>query len=157
VKGWLLDTNVISEVSGAKPDRKVEKWINSQPEHTLFLSILTIAEYQKGIEHLSPGDKLRPRLQQAVVALETRFSGRILSVSDQIALRWGSISGEVKRLTGHPPSVIDTMLAATAIEHSLYLATRNVADVAKSGAEVFNPWKDDPIHFSLSNAPQRRS
>jgi predicted nucleic acid-binding protein len=157
VKGWLLDTNVIAEISGAKPDRKVEKWVNSQPEHTLFLSILTIAEYQKGIEHLSPGDKLRPRLQQAVVALETRFSGRILSVSDQIALRWGSISGEVKRLTGHPPSVIDTMLAATAIEHSLYLATRNVADVARSGAEIFNPWKDDPIHFSLSNTPQRRS
>ncbi len=157
MKGWLLDTNVISEVSGARPDRRVEKWLRSQPEHTLFLSILTIAEYQKGIEHLSPGDKLRPRLQQAVVALETRFSGRILSVSDQIALRWGSISGEVKRLTGHPPSVIDTMLAATAIEHSLYLATRNVADVAKSGAEVFNPWKDDPIHFSLSNTPQRRS
>ena len=157
MKGWLLDTNVISEVSGAKPDRKVEKWINSQPEHTLFLSILTIAEYQKGIEHLSPGDKLRPRLQQAVVALETRFSGRILSVSDQIALRWGSISGEVKRLTGHPPSVIDTMLAATAIEHSLYLATRNVADVAKSGAEVFNPWKDDPAYFFLSNSSLRRS
>jgi hypothetical protein len=89
--------------------------------------------------------------------LETRFSGRILSVSDQITLRWGSISGEVKRLTGHPPSVIDTMLAATAIEHSLYLATRNVADVAKSGARVFNPWKDNPIHFLLSNTPQRRS
>jgi predicted nucleic acid-binding protein len=157
VKGWLLDTNVIAEISGAKPDRKVEKWVNSQPEHTLFLSILTIAEYQKGIEHLSPGDKLRPRLQQAVVALETRFSGRILSVSDQIALRWGSISGEVKRLTGHPPSVIDTMLAATALEHNLYFATRNVADVAKSGVTVFNPWKDDPAHFSLSNSSLRRN
>ncbi len=157
MKGWLLDTNVIAEISGAKPDRKVEKWISSQPEHMLFLSILTIAEYQKGIEHLSLGDKLRPRLQQAVVALETRFSGRILSVSDQIALRWGSISGEVKRLTGHPPSVIDTMLAATAIEYSLYLATRNVADVAKSGAEVFNPWKDDPARFPISNSSSRRS
>ena len=154
---WLLDTNVIAEISGAKPDRKVEKWVNSQPEHTLFLSILTIAEYQKGIEHLSPGDKLRPRLQQAVIALETRFSGRILSVSDPIALRWGSISGDVKRLTGHPPSVIDTMLAATAIEHSLYLATRNVADVAKSGAEVFNPWKDDSARFPVSNSSLRRS
>ena len=89
MNGWLLDTNVISEVGGAKPDRRVEKWISSQPEHLLFLSILTIAEYQKGIHHLPPGDKLRPRLQQSVIALEARFSGRILSVSDQIALRWG--------------------------------------------------------------------
>jgi hypothetical protein len=149
VNGWLLDTNVISEVSGAKPDRRVEQWIGSLPESTLFLSILTLAEYQKGIQHLPHGDRLRPRLQQAVIALEARFSGRILSVSDPITLRWGTISGEVKRLTGHSPSVIDTLLASTAIEYGLYLATRNVADVARSGASVFNPWKDDPARFPL--------
>lgn len=149
MNGWLLDTNVIAEVSGAKPDPKVERWLMPLPEHTLFLSILTIGEYQKGIQHLPPGDKLRPRLQRAVVALETRFSGRVLSVSDQIVLRWGSISGEVKRLTGHSPSVIDTLLAATAIEHNLYLATRNVVHVVNSGAAVFNPWKDDPAQFPI--------
>jgi predicted nucleic acid-binding protein len=149
VNGWLLDTNVIAEVSGAKPDRRVEQWLASQPEHKLFLSILTIAEYQKGIHRLPLGDKLRPRLQQSVNALEARFAGRVLSVSDQIALRWGAISGEVKRVTGHPPSVIDTMLAATAIEHNLYLATRNTAHVVNSGAFVFNPWSDDPAQFPV--------
>ena len=149
MNGWLLDTNVIAEMSGARPDPKVAKWFNSQPEHTLYLSILTIAEYQKGIEHLPSGDKLRPRLQRAVVALQQRFSGRILSVTDAIVLRWGAISGEVKRITGHSPAVIDTMLAATALENSLYLATRNVADVAHSSATVFNPWKNDPGQFPL--------
>ena len=149
MNGWLLDTNVISEMSGARPDAKVAKWLNAQAEHTLFLSILTIAEYRKGIEHLPPGDKLRPRLQRAVSALEGRFSGRILSVTDQIVLRWGAISGEVKRLTGHSPSVIDTLFAATAIEHGLYLATRNVVHAANSGAAIFNPWKDDPARFTL--------
>jgi len=149
VNGWLLDTNVISEVSGAKPDPKVARWIEALPEHALYLSILTIGEYQKGIQHLAPGDKRRPRLQRAVAALGARFAGRVLSVSDEIVLRWGAISGEVKRLTGHSPSVIDTLLAATAIEHDLYLATRNVADVANSGAAVFNPWKDDPEQFPV--------
>jgi predicted nucleic acid-binding protein len=149
VNGWLLDTNVISEMSGARPDPKVAKWFTAQPEHALFLSILTIAEYQKGIEHLLPGDKSRPRLQQAVMALERRFSGRVISVSDQIALRWGAISGAVKRLTGHSPSVIDTLLAATAIENDLYLATRNVLHVVNSGAAIFNPWQDDPKQFPL--------
>ena len=147
--GWLLDTNVTAEVSGARPDPHVEQWIASQPEHTLFLSILTIAEYQKGIHHLPPGDPFRPRLQQSVIALEARFAGRVLSVSDQIALRWGAISGEVKRLTCHPPSVIDTLLAATALEHNFYFATRNVVHVAHSGAMVFNPWTDDSGRFPL--------
>jgi predicted nucleic acid-binding protein len=149
VNGWLLDTNVIAEVSGNKPDRRVEKWIATQPEHMLFLSILTIAEYQKGIHHLPLADKRRPLLQRSVVALEARFSGRILSVSDRVALRWGAISGEVKRLTGHSPSVIDTLLAATALEHNLYLATRNIVHVAHSGAAVFNPWTDNPAHFPV--------
>ena len=149
MNGWLLDTNVIAEISGAKPDPKVERWITSLPEHRVFLSILTIGEYQKGIQHLPPGDKLRPRLQRSVAALEARFSGRVLSATDQIVLRWGAISGETKRITGHSPSVIDTLLAATAIEHQLYLATRNVVHVANSGAAVFNPWKDDPEQFPL--------
>jgi toxin FitB len=149
VNGWLLDTNVIAEMSGAKPDPQAAKWFNSQVEQTLFLSILTFAEYRKGIEKLPPGDKRRPRLQRAVVALEERFSGRIISVTDQIALRWGAISGEVKRLTGDYPSVVDTLLAATAIEHNLYFATRNVAHAIHSGAAIFNPWKDDPAHFAL--------
>ena len=150
MNGWLLDTNVISELSKTSPDRRVRNWVDSLQERSLFLSILTLAEYQKGIQHLPPGAKLRPRLQQAVIALEARFSGRILSVSDAIALRWGTISGEIKRLTGHSPSVIDTLLASTAIEHGLYFATRNVVDVANTGALIFNPWKDDPARFPLA-------
>jgi predicted nucleic acid-binding protein len=149
LNGWLLDTNVIAEVSGARPDPKVAAWIAAQPEHLLYLSILTIAEYQKGIHNLPPGDKRRPRLQQSVLALEARFSGRVLPVSDQIALRWGAISGEAKRLSGHSPSVIDTLLAATALEHNLYLTTRNTAHVAHSGAIVFNPWTDAPGLFPI--------
>ncbi|MFP5206424.1 MAG: type II toxin-antitoxin system VapC family toxin [Acidobacteriota bacterium] len=149
MNGWLLDTNIIAEVSGAKPDPKVAKWIESLPEHRLYLSILTIGEYQKGIHNLPLEDKRRSRLQRAVAALEARFAGRVLSVSDQIVLRWGAISGEAKRLTGHSPSVVDSLLGATAIEHNLYLATRNIADVANSGAAVFNPWKDDPEQFSI--------
>ena len=145
MKGWLLDTNVIAELSGARPDRRVTQWIETLPEPTLYLSILTLGEYRKGIEHLPPGDKRRPHLQRAVSALEARFAGRVLSVTDAVVLRWGAISGEVNRLTGHSPSVIDTLLAATALEHDLYFATRNVADVAHSGALVFNPWKKDVL------------
>jgi toxin FitB len=108
-----------------------------------------MGQYHKGIEHLPPSDKRRASVKKGVVALERRFSGRVLSISDKIVLRWGAISGEVKRLTGLSPSVIDTILAATALEHDLYLATRNVARVAQNGAAVFNPWKDDLANFLL--------
>jgi predicted nucleic acid-binding protein len=149
VRGWLLDTNVISALIGPIPEPRLKAWAASQPEHTFHLSILTFGEFQKGLLNVPPGYKLRQKIQHTTLGLETRFTGRILPVSNAIVLRWGSISGEVKRPTGHSPSVIDTMLAATAIEHSLYLATRNVADVEKSGAAIFNPWKDDPAHFPL--------
>jgi predicted nucleic acid-binding protein len=92
---------------------------------------------------------MRALLQQSVRALEARFASRILPVSNSIVLRWGTISGEVKRLTGHPPAVIDTLLAATAIEHGLYFATRNTAHVLHSGAAIFNPWKDNAALFPL--------
>ena len=73
-------------------------------------------------------------------AIEERFEGRILSLTDSIVRRWGAISGRVQRETGRPPPVIDTLLAATAIEHGLCLVTRNVKDMAASGVELFNPW-----------------
>lgn len=149
MRGWLLDTNIIAEVGGARPDARVAAWIAGQPEHLLYISILTIAEYQKGTHNLPPGDKRWPSLQSSVAALGLRFSGRVLPISDEIALRWGAISGEVKRRTGHSPEVIDTMLAATALEHGLYLVTRNIAHVAHSGAVVFNPWKDDAGLFPV--------
>jgi predicted nucleic acid-binding protein len=150
VRGWLLDTNVISALIGPKPEPRLASWFKAQAEHTMFLSILTVAEYWKGIEHLAPGHITRSKHRQTLVRLESRFAGRILPVSNTIALRWGSISGEVKRITRHSPSVVDTMLAATAIEHNLYLATRNTSDVAHSATLIFNPWKDDPANFPLA-------
>ncbi|HTC12235.1 MAG TPA: hypothetical protein VK726_26025 [Acetobacteraceae bacterium] len=75
-----------------------------------------------------------------MAALEVRFAGRILSLTDPIVRRWGAIIGAVKRKTGHVPPVVDTLLGAPAIEHDLGLITRNVRDVRLSGAMVLNPW-----------------
>ena len=76
--------------------------------------------------------------------MEARFAGRILPLTDPIVRRWGTISGATKRLTRQSPPVIDTLLAATAIEHDLYLVTRNIRDVQHSGAALFNPRDDQP-------------
>lgn len=147
--GWLLDTNVIAELSRGRAEPRVVAWAAGEPEELLFVSVLTLAEYDKGIAALPEEAPSRTRFAAALAALEMRFSGRILSVDDKIVRRWGVISGSLKRRTGHPPPVIDTLLAASAIEHRLYLATRNVRDVERSGAVIFNPWADDPGEFPV--------
>jgi predicted nucleic acid-binding protein len=150
VIGWLLDTNVVSELARRTCDAGVAAWALSQPEEAMFVSVLTLAEYDKGVHNLEPGSAGRARLTRAVDALAERFAGRILSLEDRVVRRWGRISGDVKRTTGMAPPVIDTMLAATAIEHDLYLVTRNVKDVRDSGAAVFDPWNDEADRFELS-------
>ena len=62
--------------------------------------------------------------------------------------------GNDEEVTGHPPPVIDTLFAATALEYDLYLVTRNVSDVQMSGAQIFDPWSDDPAKFPLSPLPR---
>lgn len=148
--GWLLDTNVVAELANPHGEARVHAWAAAQDERRLCLSILTLGEYEKGLNNLPPDSGARPRITVALAALEARFAGRLLPVSDAVVRRWGVISGTVKRATGHPPPVIDTLLAATAVEHDLYLATRNVRDVQHSGAAVFNPWTDDPAACHLT-------
>ncbi|KQQ73838.1 plasmid stabilization protein [Rhizobium sp. Leaf321] len=148
--GWLLDTNVISALINPNGAPSVKRWAADQDEDRLFISVLTLAEYDKGIANLPENDANRYRYKAATDALAARFSGRILSATDPVVRRWGEISGRVKRATGHAPPVIDTLFAATAIEHDLYLITRNVKDVTISGAAIFDPWRDDVAQFPLS-------
>ena len=154
--GWLLDTNITAEIISPGGLPRVKQWAAKQAEPTLYLSILTIAEYDKGIANLPDLDPRRARYMVTRDSLAARFADRLLPVSDAIVRRWGEITGTVRRNTGHPPPVIDTMLAATALEHDLYLATRNVRDVRHSGAALFNPWEDDPAAFPLLPRPRRR-
>ena len=148
--GWLLDTHVVGALASPRGAPSVRAWAARVDEDRMFLSVIALAEIEKGIENLANDDPGRFRYQADRDALSRRFAERILSVTDPVVIRWGAISGRVRRETGHSPPVIDTLLAATAIEHDLYLVTRNRKDVAASGAAIFNPWEDDPAEFPLS-------
>jgi toxin FitB len=149
VNGWLLDTNVVSALINPNGAPSVKRWAGEQSEDRFFISVLTLAEYEKGIENLPADDPNRYRYTVARDGLEARFSGRILSVSDVIVRRWGQITGRTKLSTRIAPPVIDTLFAATALEHEFYLATRNKKDFMHSGAAVFDPWTDDATLFPL--------
>ena len=140
MKGWLLDTNVIASLIAPNGAPSVKAWAAGQAEERLWLSVLTLCEYDKGIAQLADDDPKRATYAAARDALEARFAGRVLPVSDDVVRRWGALSGKIRRDTGHPPAVIDTMFAATAIEHILCFVTRNTRDVAATGAELLNPW-----------------
>lgn len=140
MNGFLLDTNVISELIKSEPDGNVLRWIDETEETILFLSVLTLGEIRNGIERLNPG-KRRGRLESwLTVDLRLRFQGRILTVNEAIAERWGALSATAAK-KGRPVQVIDGLLAATALHHDLMLVTRNDTDVSGTGVPTLNPWQ----------------
>ena len=139
MSGFLLDTNVLSELIKPTPDPRVVQWIEGTDEVTLFLSVLTLGEIRNGIARLRSGVR-RGRLEAWLrVDLRGRFQDRILPISEAIADRWGAISAAAAA-KGKPLSVIDGLLAATALHHDLMLATRNASDVVATGVSILNPW-----------------
>ena len=137
---YLLDTCVISELVRKKADARVVKWLSDREEATLFLSVLTLGELEKGICKL-PDGRLRRRLRDWVDHdLKRRFFGRILPVDADVADRWGRLSGEAEK-KGQKVPVIDGLLAATALTRGLTLVTRDIKHVAAAATAIFNPWQ----------------
>jgi len=138
--GYLLDTNVISELMKPRPARSVADWIVATPEELLFLSVITIGEIRKGIDLLDESEPKRGVLQSWLDHdLRIRFAGRLLPFDEWAAERWGQIEALARRQKV-TLSTIDAQLAATALHHGLTLVTRNVSDVRLTGAPLFNPW-----------------
>lgn len=134
MSGFLLDTNVISEMVKPKPHSGVMKWIGDTDESLLYFSVVTLGEIRKGIA--SRSDAVRnARLESWLHELLSRFSERILPVDLAVADRWGRLADTSQALR-----VIDSLLAATALHHNLTLVTRNVGDVQGTGVDLFNPW-----------------
>lgn len=140
MSGYLLDTNCISEVVRITPEPRVMAWIEATDESLLYLSVLTFGEIRKGLAALSQG-KRRTQLETWLdVELRARFSGKILSVDSHVADRWGWLAASVKR-AGKALSVVDGLLAATALHHNLTIVSRNITDFAHLHVPVLNPWQ----------------
>ncbi len=138
--GFLLDTNIISELVNPRPEPRVTAWVETAEEDLLFFSVLTLGEIRKGIA-LLPRRSRKSELEAWVTTrLRPRFEGRILPADEPVAERWGQIAAAAGRNRWGLP-VIDGLLAATALHHDLTLVTRKSKDVARTGASVFNPWE----------------
>ncbi len=137
---YLLDTNVISEPSRKRPDEKVLQWLASVEDGDIYLSALTVGEMKKGAVKLSSG-RNSALVQNYLERVRNRFTGRILSITEDTFLVWGRMIAEFER-KGVVRPVLDSLLEATALEHDLILVTRNVRNFRGSSATILNPWED---------------
>jgi len=138
--GFLLDTNVVSELMKPRPNRRVAAWVDATPESLLHLSVITIGFVRKAIELLRDGDPKRAALQSWLDRdVRIRFAGRLLAFDDGVAERWGQLEARAKKRRFTIPT-IDAQLAATALHHGLTFVTRNTTDIAPTDVPVFDPW-----------------
>ena len=132
---YLVDTNVLSELRRKQPQPEVVAWFTQRPRQTLYLSVLTLGEIRKGIERLEAA-RQQPLLDWLEVELPNYFLGRLLAVDAHTADRWGRLLVSA----GRTLPAVDSLLAATALQHDLTLVTRNTADFAGTGVRLINPW-----------------
>ena len=110
MSGFLLDTNIPSELMRTVPDRRVKDWVYGQDTASLYLSAVTIGELRKGFSIL-PSGKRRTQLEQWFENnLIPSFAGRILPVTQDVAGRWGVLDGR-RQLSGRPLNTADGMIA----------------------------------------------
>ncbi len=127
---------MISELKRKTPDPSVVAWFAERPARSLFMSVLTLGEIRKGIELISNEHRRLALIDWLETELPLFFNGRLLNLDAAVADRWGRLIAQA----GRPLPVIDSLLAATAIEHDLILVTRNSKDFENLPVSLFNPW-----------------
>jgi hypothetical protein len=138
---FLLDTNLLSEMQRPAPDIKVLGWLDAVDEDRVFISVASIAEFQRGIALLDEGRRRDTLADWIANDLPARFADRILPIDRATAARWGDLMAQSRR-SGVALSVMDGFFAATALVRDLTLVTRNVRDFASFGVPLLNPWDE---------------
>jgi toxin FitB len=141
VTGWLLDTNILSELRRPKPEPRVVAFVGAQPLEQLYVSSITLAEIRFGIEMLPDASRRIELNDWLTLKVRPMFEQRILAVTEDVVFKWRLLVEEGRKV-GHTFSQPDLIIAATGIHHGLTVVTRDTADFAKARAIVFNPWID---------------
>ncbi len=135
--GWLVDTNVISELCRRSLDTNVQAWLSKRPAAELFISVLTLGEIRKGVEALADSGRRTVLLEWLERERPVFFAERVLPIDAGVAHQWGQLLAEA----GRSLPAIDSLLAATPLHHNLVIVSRNLKDVAGLPVNVLNPWE----------------
>jgi predicted nucleic acid-binding protein len=133
---FLLDTNIISEIrKRERANPKVARWVARTPVEEIGTSVMVLGEIRRGIELKRRSDPNQAKsLDRWFAQMRTRLGDRVLSIDEAIAEAWAVLD------VPHPLPLIDGLLAATAKVHGLTLVTRNVADIARTGVPILDPF-----------------
>lgn len=137
---FLLDTNIISNVTRPTPSEALLAWMAGQADQDLYIASLTVAEIRRGILEL-PAGKRRDQLDAWFSGSEgpqALFAGRVLPFDDKAGLAWARLMADGK-IRGRPRSALDTIIAAIAEVNDCMVVTNNERDF--EGVEVVNPLK----------------
>jgi predicted nucleic acid-binding protein len=143
VTGWLLDTNVLSELRRPRPEPKVVSFVAAQPLDSLVISSVTLAEIRFGIELVTDAGRRAELNDWLTHKVRPMFEQRILPVTEDIMFKWRLLV-EDGRKAGHTFSQPDLIIAATALEHGLTVVSRDTTDYERARVPVLNPWSADP-------------
>ena len=140
--GWLLDTNVLSELRRRRPERKVLAFIAAQPLENLYVSVVTFAEIRFGIESVSDIARRAELSDWLAHKVRPMFEQRVLVISEDVMLKWRLLVEEGRKMR-HTFSQPDLIIAATAMDHGLTVVSRDVSDYRKARVPVLNPWVEN--------------
>ena len=143
MSGWLLDTNVLSELRRPRPQARVLRFVAELPLEQIFVSEVTFAEIRFGIELISQPARRSELSDWLTHKVRPMFVQRALPVTEEIMFKWRLLV-ETGRKRGHTFSQPDLIIAATALCHGLTVVTRDRAEFELAGVPVLNPWTDSP-------------
>lgn len=138
--GWLLDTNILSELRRPKPEPKVVAFVAAKPLDLLYVSSVTFAEIRFGIELVSDANRRAELKDWLTHKVRPMFERRALDVSEDVMFKWRLLV-EDGRKAGRTFSQPDLIIAATAVHYGLTIVSRDVKDYERAGVPFINPWK----------------
>jgi toxin FitB len=137
---FLLDTNVISELSKPLPSQAVLNWFTATPAQQIYISSVTLCEIEFGLALMPAGKRRDALLSSTKDLLRVDFEGRCLNLDANCATAYGQLAA-AQQLSGRACSTEDAMIAAMALTHKFVLVTRNTKDFQGiAGLKVIDPW-----------------
>jgi toxin FitB len=140
VTGWLLDTNVLSELRRLRPDPRVVAFVKAQPLDILYISSVTLAEIRFGIEQVREPARRAELGDWLTHRVRPMFAQRVLPVTEDIMLKWRLLVEEGRK-AGHTFSQPDLIIGATALEHGLTVVSRDTSEYKRARVSIVNPWQ----------------
>jgi toxin FitB len=133
---YLVDTNILSEMTRKQPDNSVVKWFEETADTDMFISVISVGELISGIAKLPDGTKKMKLSTWLKELLYEDFYDRIVDIGINVMEVWGEKSAKF----AHTLPILDTLIAATALAHDMIVVTRNVRDFKDiPGLKFFNP------------------